>query len=46
MIETSRKVGWSPASIDYHNRKADYVAKFMDHVDWAEVNARYRMATS
>ena len=32
--------------IDYHNRKTDYVAKFMDHVDWAEVNARYRMATS
>ena len=32
--------------IDYQNRKADYVAKFMDHIDWAEVNARYGMASS
>ena len=28
--------------IDYHNRKAEYVEKFMDHIDWSEVNARYR----
>ncbi len=32
--------------IDYQNRKADYVAKFMEHIDWAEVNSRYRMASS
>lgn len=32
--------------IDYHNRKAEYVEKFMDHVDWAEVNARYRIASA
>ena len=31
--------------IDYHNRKAKYVEKFMDHIDWAEVNARYRLAS-
>jgi len=28
--------------IDYHNRKADYVEKFIDHIDWAEVDVRYR----
>ena len=28
--------------IDYQNRKADYVEKFMQHIDWAEVNRRYR----
>ena len=28
--------------IDYHNRKAKYIEKFMDHIDWAEVSARYR----
>ena len=32
--------------IDYHNRKAEYVEKFMDHIDWNEVNARYRLASS
>jgi len=32
--------------IDYHNRKADYVEKFMNHVDWSEANARYRLASS
>ena len=32
--------------IDYHNRKAEYVEKFMDHIDWDEVNARYRFASS
>lgn len=28
--------------IDYQNRKGDYVEKFIDHVDWTEVNSRYR----
>lgn len=28
--------------IDYHNRKGEYVEKFIDHIDWDEVNARYR----
>ncbi len=28
--------------IDYHNRKAEYIENFMDHIDWAEVNVRYR----
>ena len=32
--------------IDYHNRKAEYVEKFMDHIDWSEVNARYRAASA
>ena len=32
--------------IDYHNRKTEYVEKFMDHVDWNEANARYRLALS
>jgi len=31
--------------IDYHNRKGDYVQKFMDHIDWNEVNARYALAS-
>ena len=31
--------------IDYHNRKVEYVEKFMDHIDWSEVNARYRAAS-
>lgn len=26
--------------IDYQNRKADYVEKFMNHIDWAEANDR------
>ncbi len=30
--------------VDYQNRKADYIAKFMDHIDWDEVNARFRLA--
>ena len=29
--------------IDYQNRKADYIGKFMDHIDWVEVNARYQV---
>lgn len=32
--------------IDYHNRKTDYIEKFMGHIDWAEVNARYRSLSS
>lgn len=28
--------------VDYQNRKADYVEKFMDHSDWKEVNRRYQ----
>lgn len=32
--------------IDYHNRKAEYVEKFMDHIDWAEANVRYRLASA
>jgi len=29
--------------IDYQNRKIQYVEKFIDHVDWDEVNARFRV---
>ena len=29
--------------IDYQNRKGDYVEKFIDHVDWEQVNARFRL---
>lgn len=32
--------------IDYHNRKSEYVEKFMDHIDWTEVNARYRSVSA
>ncbi|MEK6233958.1 MAG: Fe-Mn family superoxide dismutase, partial [Planctomycetales bacterium] len=32
--------------LDYQNRKAEYVEKFMDHVDWKEANTRYRLASS
>ena len=28
--------------IDYENRKADYVEKFMDHIDWHEVARRFK----
>ena len=28
--------------IDYQSRKADYVEKFMQHIDWNEANDRYR----
>lgn len=28
--------------IDYQNRKAEYVEKFIEHIDWNEANARYR----
>ena len=27
--------------IDYQHRKAEYVEKFIDYVDWAEVNSRF-----
>jgi len=27
--------------IDYQNRKADYVEKFIDHIDWSEANRRF-----
>ena len=32
--------------IDYHNRKGEYVDKFLAHIDWDEVNARYTAAAS
>jgi len=32
--------------IDYQNKKADYIEKFMQHVDWAEADRRYRAATA
>lgn len=28
--------------IDYQNRKADYIDRFLQHVDWAEAEARYQ----
>ncbi|MBW3599123.1 MAG: Fe-Mn family superoxide dismutase [Planctomycetes bacterium] len=28
--------------IDYQNRKADYVEKFINHIDWDQANARFR----
>lgn len=31
--------------IDYQNRKTDYIAKFMDHIDWNEVNRRFTEAS-
>ncbi len=30
--------------IDYQNRKADYVEKFMAHIDWNEAGARFKAA--
>lgn len=30
--------------IDYHNRKGEYVEKFMDHIDWNEVNVRFGLS--
>jgi len=32
--------------IDYQNSKADYIEKFMQHVDWAEADRRYRAGTA
>ena len=31
--------------VDYKNKKSDYVAKFVEHIDWKEVNRRYRQVT-
>lgn len=31
--------------IDYQNRKAEYVEKFMGHIGWKEVNSRYRLVS-
>jgi Fe-Mn family superoxide dismutase len=28
--------------VDYQNRKAEYVERFMKHIDWAETNRRYQ----
>ena len=28
--------------VDYQNRKAEYVEKFLHHIDWAEADRRYR----
>jgi len=28
--------------IDYQNRKAEYVEKFMKYIDWGEANRRFR----
>ena len=30
--------------IDYQNKKSEYVEKFVQHVDWAEADRRYRSA--
>jgi len=27
--------------IDYQNRKAEYVEKFIEHIDWTEANRRF-----
>ena len=29
--------------IDYQNRKAEYVEKFLKFIDWAEADKRYRL---
>ena len=31
--------------IDYQNRKADYVEKFMAHIDWIEANSRFEASS-
>ena len=31
--------------IDYQNRKAEYVEKFMEHIDWNEADARFRWSS-
>ena len=31
--------------VDYKNRKTEYINKFMDHIDWHEVNRRYKNAS-
>ena len=30
--------------IDYQNKKADYVDKFLSFVDWAEADRRFKLA--
>ena len=30
--------------VDYQNRKTEYITRFMDHIDWQEVNHRYKNA--
>ena len=30
--------------IDYHNKKADYVEKFLQYIDWAEADRRLKLA--
>lgn len=30
--------------VDYQNRKADYIGKFLEHIDWNEVNRRWQAA--
>ena len=32
--------------IDYHNRKTEYIEKFIDHIDWTQAQARYRAASA
>jgi Fe-Mn family superoxide dismutase len=31
--------------VDYKNHKTEYINKFMDHIDWHEVNRRYKNAS-
>ena len=31
--------------IDYQNKKADYIEKFMGHIDWSEANRRFQTAS-
>lgn len=31
--------------VDYKNRKTEYIEKFMDHIDWQEVNRRFKAAS-
>ena len=32
--------------IDYQNRKAEYIEKFMSHIDWNEASARFRFTAT
>jgi len=32
--------------VDYQNRKAEYISKFTQHIDWRAVNQRYRKVRS
>lgn len=29
--------------IDYHNKKAEYVERFLKYIDWPEAERRYRV---